>query len=311
MSARFTLAAMVQLAAALAFAGFFIGLFGRHFWLFDLFAHFRMQYAVVLLICGLICLLLGYRKTGTLNLVVFSLLGLTFWPFALADGSQNTPALKVISYNVYTGNNRSQEVRDFLRSESADVVFLMEIDSRWMRELQPLFDLYPYRLESPREDNFGIMLLSKIPFNKGEILYFGEHDLPAADITVSKDTHAYRILGIHVLPPVRTEATTDRNYHLMTAAQMLSHASTPHRLLIGDFNLTPYSPWFGEILRVGQLQNLSPGYAPTWRTGNPLFSIPIDHILTSRTLTVRSRRVGPSLGSDHNALIADVAPAPK
>ncbi|CAN5481698.1 hypothetical protein BH23VER1_BH23VER1_30590 [soil metagenome] len=40
--------------------------------------------------------------------------------------------------------------------------------------------------------------------------------------------------------------------------------------------------------------------------GNPLFALPLDHVLASESLTLLDRKIGPALGSDHNPVAVTI-----
>lgn len=292
---------LLQVAAILPATFFLLGFLGRLHWVLDLFSHFRAQYAAALLLCGLALLLLRHWKSATASLLAGLVIVTTFLPlqrpFPPASG---TSRLKLISYNVNTANPRHGDVLRFLENEDADVIFLMEVNEAWMQSLRPLEARYPHRIASPREDNFGIALYSKRPFEGGEQA-FGDYGLPWTDITVS----GLRILAVHPMPPSGAEHSEMRNQQLLEAAAALK--GQPRAILCGDLNLTPYSPWFREILARGKLQDISPPFSPTWMRHYPLFAIPIDHVLLGTGLTLVNRRVEPALGSDHNALAVEIA----
>jgi endonuclease/exonuclease/phosphatase (EEP) superfamily protein YafD len=78
--------------------------------------------------------------------------------------------------------------------------------------------------------------------------------------------------------------------------------------MVGDFNLTPWSPVFDAVLSAGQLNDTGMGFGvrptwyvfPTWAGG-----LKIDHILSSQNIAAVNYRVGPDVGSDHRAVILD------
>ena len=86
-------------------------------------------------------------------------------------------------------------------------------------------------------------------------------------------------------------------------------------MLAGDLNVTQFSPHFKNLLKTGKLKDSSRGfgYQPTWPaqlpllnkiSECPLFRIPLDHVLVSGDIQVRSVELLPSIGSDHLAVEA-------
>ncbi len=121
-----------------------------------------------------------------------------------------------------------------------------------------------------------------------------------------------RLLAIHTLPPVRPNYAFLRDQQMQAAADWIHENDTP-AIIIGDFNATPWSSAFRNMLERGSLQNSQVGYgiAGTWPAhGGPLGMIPIDHCLHTSHWTVLDRRLGPNLGSDHRPLFIQLALRP-
>jgi endonuclease/exonuclease/phosphatase (EEP) superfamily protein YafD len=90
-----------------------------------------------------------------------------------------------------------------------------------------------------------------------------------------------------------------RNRQLAALAQVAREHTWP-LVVIGDLNITPFSPLFARTLRAGKLASCDGGgLHPTWPARvAPLF-IQIDHCLASAGIQTEDFRVGPYLGSDH------------
>jgi endonuclease/exonuclease/phosphatase (EEP) superfamily protein YafD len=79
--------------------------------------------------------------------------------------------------------------------------------------------------------------------------------------------------------------------------------------MVGDFNVTPWSPLFADLLRDSGLADSCRGFGwqPTWPTRLPaMFRIPIDHCLHGAGVAIVDRRVGPEIGSDHLPLLLEL-----
>jgi endonuclease/exonuclease/phosphatase (EEP) superfamily protein YafD len=102
----------------------------------------------------------------------------------------------------------------------------------------------------------------------------------------------------------------DRDRALNAAARW-SRARGPRRIVLGDFNVTPWSPSFGRLVRDGRLTNSLDGFGiqVSWPESNPLIRIPIDHALIGPGLATTDRGTGPAFGSQHRSLHVTVAPA--
>lgn len=83
-------------------------------------------------------------------------------------------------------------------------------------------------------------------------------------------------------------------------------------MLAGDFNATPWSPFFRDFLRHSRVSAGASTWSlnPTWPAGSVgtvLLRIPLDHCRVSADLAVVSQQVGPDIGSDHFPLQTDLA----
>ncbi len=78
--------------------------------------------------------------------------------------------------------------------------------------------------------------------------------------------------------------------------------TSPH---LGDLNITPWSPFFTDLLRDGQLHDGRRGFGilPTWEKLAGMVRIPIDHVLHSEGVAITDLRVLPGNGSDHRPIV--------
>ncbi len=110
--------------------------------------------------------------------------------------------------------------------------------------------------------------------------------------------------------PTTPQRTRHRDQALDAAARW-SRARPDRRIVMGDFNTTPWSAAFARVLEHGRLTNSLDGFGiqPSWPESNILLRIPIDHALLGPSLAVRHRGTGPSFGSQHRSLHVTVASA--
>ena len=86
-------------------------------------------------------------------------------------------------------------------------------------------------------------------------------------------------------------------------------AHPARRIVMGDFNATPWSPSFQRLLHRGHLFNSLDGFGlqVSWPESNVLLRIPIDHALLGPALAATERGTGPAFGSQHRSLRLTVA----
>lgn len=284
-----------------------VGFLGGSWWFFDLFAHFRLQYAGALLLLGLPLWLLRKRKWTAVSLA-FGLLNISVvapqlvdWPTAAASGSG--PGMRLVFANVEAGNPTPERFLRFLDEARPDVVVLAEIDPRWKDELRGLDANYPYRVVEPRRYGRGIGLWSREPIRSHEIVHFVDERLPS--IVARFD--GFLLIGTHPFAPGSARRDTLRNGQLRAVAERAQSEDGPV-IVLGDLNTTPWGYGFRSLIARSGLTDTSVGRGLqwTWPSWFPPLAIPIDHALVSKDIEVLNRATGPNIGSDHFPLVLDV-----
>lgn len=288
-----------------------IGLAGGLHWVFDLCSHFRWQYLAV---CVVAVIWAAWKRHRLVLLVSVATLLLNGWmighlawhPEISRDGIAGDFKLRVLSMNVLTSNRDAPAVLREIEVSHVDVVFLMEVNQRWMSELRVLRESYPHSIAMPREDNFGVALFSRIPLERQEILWLGQADVPSVQIELKHQGRGLVLIGTHPLPPVGGNYSSMRNEQLRELAGHVTAVKKPV-LVVGDLNATPWSAGMRLLTADGRLgfRSQSPPWTATWRAGS-LFAIPIDHALCTAPMVITDRSVGPDVGSDHRPLLLTV-----
>jgi len=286
------------------------GFAGQLWWVFDLAAHFRVQYALVLSLGALAALIRSHQRRAVVfagfALLNMALLAPRFLPNAEAVIRSDEPVFRALLANIKSTHRDPDAIRRAVTENDPDFILLLEITPWMLQQLSDLADDYPYRVAELREDNFGIALLSRKPLLKKEILRFGPAELPSILVEVPVGAQHFALLGTHPLPPMSAELTRNRNKQLAFLAQRIRQIDQP-LLLLGDLNLSPWSPWFSQLLADSGLQDSANGRGiqPTWPVGWLPLWIPIDHALFSEGIQIHRRAVGTDLGSDHYPVLVE------
>jgi endonuclease/exonuclease/phosphatase family metal-dependent hydrolase len=119
------------------------------------------------------------------------------------------------------------------------------------------------------------------------------------------------VYAIHLASPPSRRQAAQRIRQLDALGALLRDADPAVPLVVaGDFNLTPFSPYFGDLLQPTGLRDARRpfGLHATWPAWPLPLWIPIDHCLVgARTRAVRVA-TGPTTGSDHWPLECDLVP---
>lgn len=279
-------------------------------WRFELMVHFRVQAFAGVSALLLLALLLRAWMPGAGLAVLAVVLGLPITPLWLDHSRHAEKAdFSVGSVNVLTSNSDADSLLAEVRRHRPDLLLLMEVDREWLRDLEPLQELYPHAIAAPRSDNFGIALFSKVPFESADIVEWGQawesEQVPSVVARVVIKRRSVCLVGTHPVPPSTRRATESRNQQLSEAAEFVRRLPADVKVVMaGDFNTTRFSSSFHRLLETSGLHDTANGFgfAPTWPAGKPWFYIAIDHLLVSDNLRVASREVGQSIGSDHYPL---------
>lgn len=289
-------------------------------WLFDLFANFKFQYFAASV--ALIPLCLHYKRRvhgGVMLIVALGLLAeaqmVNSHPFYKPLPLK--PNLTVVQYNKYYYNDRLDDIGRWLRAPDHDFDVVVVNESRpegLVPMKQKYGDIFPYQ----HPDNFlewanDISVLSKWPFTITPIKMPPWRDGSVHNVyrvTIQKDgLEPVTIYAYHTQTPVGPNDFALRNFELQSFAAIVRQRTERNVIMMGDWNITPFSPYFRGLLDISGMNYQSFGLFPpaTFPSflGTDLLQIPIDQILFDDRLIPLSITQGPSNGSDHESLIAE------
>jgi endonuclease/exonuclease/phosphatase (EEP) superfamily protein YafD len=312
------LAGIVWLAGIVILLATAMQLLASRWWMADIFSQFTVQYVLLLVPIVIVMMVLRHWRSAlllTLPLMVNGWLVRDYvpgFPEPLNDRPRSGQ-LRIMTQNVLTSNTRYQELCHEIERFGPDVIALQEVDQLWMDALSGLQKEYPYICHASHPGNFGIALLSRIPWQTLDVQRFGPDELPSLHVSfMIEGRYSLEFVNVHPLPPLSGAFSELRNGQLLSMAGGLDQSRS--RIVVGDFNLTPWSPWFREMLRRGELGDSARRFTlePTWYAfPGWLGGVLIDHVLVSPDLIVQNYRVGGPVGSDHRAVVVDIGFADK
>jgi endonuclease/exonuclease/phosphatase (EEP) superfamily protein YafD len=296
-----------------------LGYGGRWSWACDLLANFRTHFALLLGFALLMAIevrqwrIAGLAALG-LVLNVWPMYGAFFGP--KAPPASNARAVRVAAFNVHIGNGNLPGIAAYLESLAVDVAVLEELPPAAGEKLAALLPRLPYRYVAEREGTWGVVILSRWPLIAPQPATRDGQRF-AARVDVDLGDRKLRLYGAHLHWPVIPDTARVRNAQLRALGREL--AECPQACVaIGDFNVTPWSSHFRDVLKHNGVHDCAAGRGllTTWSASLPaMLRIRIDHCLTAGAVGVAGVRVGESVGSDHFATINDLlisgpAPAP-
>jgi len=277
-------------------------------WFLELFTHFAVQYLVLLTLATVVCVALRLWRWALLALVAAVPNVVTVAPYLPGMVTAPAPApvaampISLIAMNLLYRRKDTAATLAYLEQQSADLLILSEVTPHWREKLRELERIYPYSAIRTRLNPWGIAVYSKFPLAAVEDLDLGDSLTSHLRVVVQLRGRVAEVYAVHLVSPSGPKQARQRNTQFRLLAERLAAADPDvPRIVAGDFNSTPFSPYFQDLLRDARLEDARRPFGlqiswPTWPV--PLW-IPIDHCLISNGIGVTRVAAGASTGSDH------------
>src|SRR5262245_56820473 len=166
--------------------------------------------------------------------------GLVLLPLSRAGDydAGRTPTLRLLTFNIYVGNNRFDDIADYVLSSGADIVALQEGSCAAAERLIPkLKRSYPH-VSGSGDNCFGNALLTKQPVMTSGQVTVGPRQRPLfVWARLEWNSTPIVVTAAHLVPPVRP------NDQASEVTRLINHVTgfKEPQTVAGDFNLTPFS----------------------------------------------------------------------
>lgn len=306
----------------------FIPLIRSDHWSFRVFEFPRMQ---KLFLCLLILVLLIWQSrldtlssillTGALCLNVAYLLYqvLPFTPVAPKQmiGTTNQlpdQFLSIMVANVYQFNRRADKCLRVIKKNEPDVVLLVETDQWWQEAVRELKKHYPYQVEYPQDNTYGMLLFSRLKLEEVEIKFLIEDYIPSIHTTLLlRSGERVKLFCIHPEPPAPNESirTTERNAEILKVGKMARACGLPS-IVCGDLNDVAWSYTTELFLKTSNM--LDPrrgrGFYNSFNAKHFFLRWPLDHFFCSQEFKLIHLKRLESIDSDHFPMLIKVSLQP-
>jgi endonuclease/exonuclease/phosphatase (EEP) superfamily protein YafD len=283
---------------------------GTFHWVLELFSHFKPYYAVVCLLCALALLLLQAWRWMALALVLALWNG---YPVAQVLLQAKAPAVKtarqltVFHFNVGRLHEQPSRVTSYLQrhAKAIDIAVLLEATTDFDTALDEIKELYPHQIRHLEDTPFGIVLLSKHPFTMDMISFIPTERYPHIEASIKLPDRATTLAfyALHAPPPLSADMAAARNAKLDYIAREAAKKSAATPIVVGDFNVTPWSPYFQSFVSASKLRDARNArhFDHTWPVtfDHAYVGLATDHSFAHPSLPLIKRVIGPDLGSDH------------
>ncbi|MDF3024549.1 MAG: Endonuclease/exonuclease/phosphatase [Alphaproteobacteria bacterium] len=272
----------------------------------DLPSHFSLQYLIgtVLMVPvaasvysmpNVYFLLAGAALASLAQLIGFMSFGSLHDPLE-GDG----PPLKILQVNVLMTSTDTVKLKTLVDREKPDLIVACEVNGKFALMLRDLNFEYPHQMLEPRDDRYGMAVLSRRPLEGQEYLSFAGKKSLAMGFRLRHEGREIEFLSMHPQTPLRDIRA--RNHEFAMAVKHFGKRRDSI-VVLGDLNATPYCHAYKKLVKTLGLKNAreGQGLCGTFPVFLPLsiLHLPIDHVLTGANLVVREFRRGPDIGSDH------------
>lgn len=275
-------------------------------------------------IVAAISLLLGKRTVATLSSGACIAIMIFLSPHISSESmvgnfSSGQTNFRVAHFNVLGSNKQYDAIAERAISSEAAVLSFQELDVNWVNQLvsrlETVYPYYNFVMGKPH----GVAVFSKYPLQNvdvyfwygkptivGDILFpntSSQHQLASlSSVSPIADSTKIHFVATHTLSPRTQDRYQKRNQHLEAVADYLSQIDRPV-LVMGDFNIVPWSPTMVEMKEKAHLQDSRKTITPTYPSDFKLGGIPIDYILYSSQLQCIQFNSMETEGSDHRGVI--------
>jgi endonuclease/exonuclease/phosphatase family metal-dependent hydrolase len=238
--------------------------------------------------------------------------------------------LRVMTYNIRSGNGNLDSIAAVIRAQSPDIVALQEVDVHWAdrsafadqvsalavklgmeARFAPIYSLPGATSDASRRE-FGVALLSRFP-----IVRFRNDSIARLSTQVQNATPALAPGLLDALLDVHGQPVRVLNTHLDYRKDPAVRTQQVHEMLgfIGDMEVPTLV--FGDLNaapNASELQSREQRLHDAWSgRADPGFTYPaeapkerIDYVLVSPQFSVQSVRVPDTQASDHRPVVAEL-----
>lgn len=220
--------------------------------------------------------------------------------------------VKIFYANILYTNFDFKSLQQRIETENPDIVILVEFSDAHEEEMKDFFyENYPYMNRNSRSITLaGDVVFSKFPLKNVENTSLSDEwawnysymTFQGGDTVGDVDLYV-----IHTAAPVSIENFEMRNHQLrlLKSDFQKRHSANPV-MMIGDFNLSPWSYYYSEFTNSRNLKNAlgfqNPNY--TWSLfWKKIFCSHIDQLFISDWISVSNINISDLSWSDHRAFL--------
>lgn len=218
--------------------------------------------------------------------------------------------IRLLTVNVLEPNRRGVELTQIINNNRPDIIVAVETDEWWEQQFRDVEDDLPHVIRKPQNNLYGMMVYSKWPMTNIEVTDLIQEGVPSMHFDLQLPTRVVRMHCVHPAPPSPTEneKSKQRDNELMLVAKRARQETGPV-IVTGDLNDVAWSKSTRAFLSESQLLDprMGRGIYNTFHAQIPVMRWPLDHVFHSEHFMLVELKRLPPFGSDHFALLTELA----
>ncbi|MCH2489239.1 MAG: endonuclease/exonuclease/phosphatase family protein [Flavobacteriales bacterium] len=218
--------------------------------------------------------------------------------------------VSIFAANVLQTNTNFQKFKDEISHYDPDLVLTMESNEDWEQGLSEIEKTYPYSVEIPLENYYGMHLYAKKELIDPSVNYHIEEDVPSIYFEYQLNNEQTVFFAcLHPAPPSPTENETskERDAELMLVGKHIREIDKP-TVVCGDMNDVVWSRVTRLFKRMtGMIDpRVGRGFYATYHAGYRFMRFPLDHLFHTKDLYVDVMERSQYFGSDHFGMYYEI-----
>ena len=285
----------------------------------------RLQYGILATVCLVIYILLAPKWKWPSILLISGLVAaitiqtiriFPYWfgskkvPDAVEDYSEEN-SISILLSNVLITNRDSKKVLEVIKDADPDIFLAMEVNQWWLNELETLKQEYPYTMEQPNEEAYGMALYSRYPLKEKQLKYLKHENVPSFHVKVElKSGQNFMFHAVHPVAPMPSDKYPDNvgeaEVALLKVGDLVAKEEIPS-LVAGDFNDVSWSHTSRLFEQSGDLENvrIGRGLYNSFDATSIIMRWPLDHFFVTKEFYLADLKRLRKVGSDHFPLYAE------
>ena len=225
---------------------------------------------------------------------------------------------RLVMSNVLQENEEHETWLKVVRGSDPDVIVAVEVDAKWDTALAALAKDYPHHVREPRDNYYGMVVYSRLPFEeKPQVRFVVQDDIPSIHAVLRlKDGQRVCLHAMHPRPPepIRNQDSAPRDAELVLIGKEIAaeerHVPT---VVCGDLNDVAWSYTTQLFLRLSKLLDprMGRGQYNSYSANSRIFRFPLDHVFHSNEFKLVDLKVCDPVGSDHFPMLIELSCDPE